>query len=73
MNCGGCAHFVDDPARIEAMIPGLTAMGSARASVRADDGICAVHDLVVTARDGCDRFTPRIKKDLGVKEDRGQP
>jgi hypothetical protein len=67
MTCRGCAHFVDEPARIEAMIPGLTAMGSARASVRADDGICTVHDLVVTALDCCDRFSPRIK------EDRGQP
>lgn len=67
MNCGGCTHFVDEPARIEAMIPGLTTMGSARASVFANDGICTEHDLIVSARDGCDRFSPR------VKEDRGQP
>jgi hypothetical protein len=41
------------------MIPGLTAMGSARASVWADDGICRLHDLIVSARDGCGRFSPR--------------
>jgi len=65
MTCGICTHFVDEPGRIEAMIPGLTTMGSARASVRADDGICLVHDLIVTARDSCDRFAPRLKEDPG--------
>jgi len=59
MTCAGCAHFVNDPAQIEALIPGLTAMGSARASVRSDDGICRVHDLIVSARDSCERFKPR--------------
>jgi hypothetical protein len=59
--CGGCSHFVDDPARIEALIPGLTAMGSARASVRGDDGICGMHDRIVTARDWCDRFRARLE------------
>jgi hypothetical protein len=60
MTCRGCAHFINEPHRIEAMIPGLTAMGSARASVRADDGICVVHDLIVSARDGCGKFSPRL-------------
>jgi hypothetical protein len=63
--CADCAHFVNEPRRIEALIPGLTAMGSARASVRADDGICGVHDLMVTAHDRCDRFAPRSKVDPG--------
>jgi hypothetical protein len=63
MTCADCAHFINEPARIEALIPGLNAMGSAWASVRADDGICAVHDLMVSARDSCDRFTRRLTKD----------
>lgn len=63
MTCGLCAHFVDDPALIEALIPDLPTMGSARASVRGDDGVCAVHDRIVTARDGCDRFSPRLRAD----------
>jgi hypothetical protein len=70
MNCGGCAHFVNEPSRIEAMIPGLTTMGSARASVRADDGICAVHDLIVTARDCCDRFAARSSMRIGADPDK---
>jgi hypothetical protein len=60
MQCAGCARFIDDPARIEALIPGLLSMGSAWASVRADDGICAEHDLMVRARDSCDRFSRRL-------------
>jgi hypothetical protein len=63
MTCLGCAHFVDEPGQFEALVPGMTAMGSARASVRSDDGICAVHDLIVSARDGCGRFSPRLTRD----------
>jgi hypothetical protein len=59
MTCGACVHFINDPARIEALIPGLATMGSARASVRANDGICAEHDRIVIARDWCGRFSPR--------------
>jgi hypothetical protein len=65
MNCNGCVHFIDEPAGFEALIPGLRCMGSARASVRADDGICAVHDLIVSARDSCARFSPRLTKGRG--------
>jgi hypothetical protein len=42
------------------LIPGMTAMGSARASVRAGDGICAVRDLMMSARDGCGEFSPKV-------------
>ena len=67
MTCGLCQHFVNDPAAIEAMIPGLTSMGSARASVRSDDGICVLRDTMATARDSCERFAHR------VRSGRGQP
>jgi hypothetical protein len=63
MNCGACTHFLDEPDHLEAMIPGLTVLGSARASVRADDGICRLHDLIISARDGCGRFSPRPTTD----------
>jgi len=61
MTCHDCANFEDEPARIEALIPGLTAMGSARASVRSDDGVCIERDLIVSARDCCDRFRRGLK------------
>jgi len=38
--CQHCAHFVDDPASIEAEIPGLTSFGSAYSSARGHAGIC---------------------------------
>lgn len=59
MTCARCVRFVDQPERIEALIPGLRVMGSARASVRAEDGICLEHDRIVSARDRCDRFAAR--------------
>lgn len=61
--CTHCIHFVNAPARIEAMIPGLTTMGSARASVWGDDGVCAALDVIVSGRDTCGRFTERAAKD----------
>jgi hypothetical protein len=63
MNCGDCTQFVNDPAQIEAMVPGLTTLGSAHASVRADDGICRLLDFILTAQDGCGRFSARVTKD----------
>ena len=66
-------HFVNAPARIEAMIPGLTTMGSARASVRGGDGICIALDLIVSGRDTCGRFTPSVPRDRGSTKDRDRP
>lgn len=42
--CQHCAHFIDDPAVIEAEIPGLTSFGSAYSSARGDAGICREFD-----------------------------
>ena len=46
--------------RIEALVPGLSVMGSARASVRGDDGLCLALDRIVSGRDHCGRFTPKV-------------
>lgn len=42
--CRHCAHFADDPAEIEAEIPGLTSFGSAYSSARGHAGICREFD-----------------------------
>jgi hypothetical protein len=42
--CQHCAHFNDDPAFIEAEIPGLTSFGSAYSSARGHAGICQKSD-----------------------------
>jgi hypothetical protein len=56
--CQGCIHFCNDPALIEALYPGLTTMSSGFASVRDQDGICNYHQLYLSARDGCQKFSP---------------
>ena len=60
--CQHCAHFDDDPAVIEAEIPGLTSFGSAYSSARGHAGICREFDRFldpVMARD-CPSFHARI-------------
>jgi hypothetical protein len=42
--CQHCRHFADDPAVIEAEIPGLTSFGSAYSSARGHAGICRAFD-----------------------------
>lgn len=57
-SCAECRYFEADPKRIEAMIPGLTVLGSAYASVAAGDGICLRHDTYQSGRFGCGDFSP---------------
>jgi hypothetical protein len=59
-HCQQCAHFQDDPAFIEEVYPGLTAMSSGFASVRDRDGFCDLHQLYLSARDSCPYFAPRM-------------
>ena len=61
--CQQCVHFDDDPASIEAEIPGLTSFGSAYSSARGHAGICREFDRFmdpVMARD-CPSFEAREK------------
>ncbi len=55
-SCLGCRHFDHEPADVEAALPGLSSLSSAYAAVRADDGICAVHDRYVAASSVCADF-----------------
>ncbi len=54
--CLHCTHFRNHPAYLEAVFKGLNSLSSGTASVRKDDGICLLHDLYLSADDGCDRF-----------------
>ena len=54
--CEKCAYFQNDPALIEAVYRGLTAMSSGFASVRDRDGFCDYHQLYLSARDSCPCF-----------------
>ncbi len=54
--CGDCRHFRNDPVYLEDAIKGLSALSSAWASVRAEDGICLLHDRYLSSEASCDRF-----------------
>jgi hypothetical protein len=54
--CLQCRHFNHAPSAIEAALPGLTSLSSAYAAVRADDGICAIHDRYVAGSSICAQY-----------------
>jgi hypothetical protein len=56
--CRDCSHFRNDPAFMEAAVPGLASFGSGWASVSGEDGLCLWHDRHVGARNGCAEFAP---------------
>jgi hypothetical protein len=55
-SCTACAHFCRDPVRIEQDLKGLATFMSAHASVRAQDGLCLLHGLVINGRRRCRSF-----------------
>lgn len=54
--CRDCRHFENRPEALEAAFGNLAAMSSASASVRNQDGICALRALYLPASAGCARF-----------------
>jgi hypothetical protein len=62
--CAACRHFDNDSTRLEATFPGFATMGSGFSSVRDGDGLCAIHDLYLSNRAGCDRFQALSKLDI---------
>jgi len=57
--CLACAHFCDDPVRIEAELPGLAILSSAHASARSSDGLCLRRSVIANARGRCEDFAVR--------------
>lgn len=60
IRCGNCVHFSNNPAAMEAAIPGLTTLSSGFGSVRAQDGLCTLHGYYLAAWDRCQDF--EVKK-----------
>ena len=62
--CQHCSKFNDDPAFIEAEIPGLTSFGSAYSSARGHAGICRAFDRIMdpVLAENCPSFAPRAPK-----------
>jgi len=56
--CANCREFVDDPVRIEAELPGITILSSAYGDTRGDQGLCSLHQQLVTPGLTCSAFSP---------------
>jgi hypothetical protein len=57
-SCCSCAHFRNDAKYLEAEFPGWTALGSAYGSTRAEDGICGLHGIYLSATQCCSQHKP---------------
>jgi hypothetical protein len=57
--CSTCAHFRNDPRYLEAAFPGWSALGSAYGSTRAEDGICELRGIYLSARGSCGQHVRR--------------
>jgi hypothetical protein len=55
-------HFCNDPAYLEREMPGWSSLGSAWGSTRAEDGICSLHALYLSATQSCERFEARTER-----------
>ncbi len=55
--CFSCIYFCDDPTMLEQALPGLAVLSSGSASVRAQDGLCLRHDLLINGRRRCTDFS----------------
>ena len=56
--CQFCVWFRNEPAFLEEIFTGLSSLGSAYASVRAEDGLCLRHDRYLSAHASCADFSP---------------
>ena len=59
LSCASCRYFEDSVAAIETALPGLTALGSAYAAVRATDGVCLYHSRYLASSSHCAEHTVR--------------
>jgi hypothetical protein len=60
-SCASCRHFVDEPAKLESLLPGMNALGSAFGSVRDRDGLCAQHQRYLRATCRCALHEPAAR------------
>lgn len=60
IRCLDCRHFDSAPSRLEMQIAGLRSLSSAYAAVRAQDGLCGIHERYVQGLASCGRFEQRL-------------
>jgi hypothetical protein len=67
-SCAGCRYFTNEPAELEALLPGLSALGSAFGSVRDNDGLCERHQRYLRATCHCPEHRPVSGRLLGITQ-----
>lgn len=66
--CSNCRRFANAPDVLEAALPGLAALSSAYAAVRAADGVCDAHERYVAATSLCAAHDPRTITATSTKQ-----
>ena len=61
-HCAVCAHLVSDAAEFENALPGILILSSGQGDSRGDQGLCRIHQRLVTARMTCTQFRPRATR-----------
>ncbi len=59
LTCDRCVYFCTDTPRFEAALPGVAALSSGHASVRAGDGLCGLENRLINGRRRCSAFAER--------------
>ena len=57
--CDGCAYLVQDPAEFESALPGILILSSGQGESRGDQGLCRVHERMVSSAMTCGDFQLR--------------
>lgn len=58
-HCGGCAQLIRDAVEFESAFPGILILSSGQGESRGDQGLCRLHERIVTPEMSCARFQPR--------------
>lgn len=58
--CKWCRYFRDDAETFERTFPCLIALSSAKGASRGDQGLCLLHECMVTPACRCDAFLDRM-------------
>jgi hypothetical protein len=59
-SCAGCAHLIHDPVEFERALPGILILSSGQGDSRGDQGLCRIHEQLVTPEMTCPHFEPRV-------------
>jgi hypothetical protein len=57
--CAGCEYLICDPVEFEDALPGILILSSGHGESRGDQGLCRVHQRLLTPGMTCGHFQPR--------------